>query len=130
VSRYRKIKGISYSIAHKFSTSVNNFAFMALQKQDHRFSINLFSGEITPAYFRKERNHILVGYCVENFQYLIDRFGLSDVKSAVILVDFIPPLNFCFENREPVEMNIRVDVVDDRGRLHRLLYREAVLVQG
>ncbi len=130
MSRYRKIKGISYSIAHKFSTSANHFAFMALHKSDCSLSIDLFSAEIKPLYYRKERNHILVGYCVDNFKCLINRFGLSDIQSAVMLVGFIPPLNFCAIGGESAQINLTIDVVDDRGRLHRLLYRESVLVQG
>lgn len=68
--RKKELNGIAASIAHKFASSAEHFAYLAAQHHCARVAIDLITGIIHPDLFNIDRNQHLVTLCAKNLRTL------------------------------------------------------------
>ncbi len=80
--RLKELNGIAASIAHKFASSAEHFAYLATLHECSEVEIDLRTQTITPALFDIERNRNLVQCCADNLWRLVQPESL--VKASLM----------------------------------------------
>ncbi len=85
----RELTGIARSIADKFSSSLQHYAWLARQHGINTVSVDLLTPRIFPEPFDIERNRILAAMCRQNLDELLKRLPPpAKVRSAELTAEF------------------------------------------
>lgn len=88
MSRYRKLRGFAYSIAHQFAHSAEHFAYMAIRDGVPIVSVDLLAGTISPASFEIYRNQNVVRRAQNTLKRIINDPVPVILRRSVLLADF------------------------------------------
>lgn len=114
----RELTGIARSIADKFSTSLQHYAWLAHHHGIETVTIDLLAPRISPEPFDIERNRILADMCRKNLNELLQRFPPpAKVVSAELTADFT--IQGSADGKQSEAMGpttVTVFLTDERGR--------------
>lgn len=88
MSRYRKLRGFAYSIAHQFAHSAEHFAYIAIRDDVPIVSIDLLAGTISPQSFEIYRNQNVVRRSQSTLKCVINYPLPVTLKRAILLAYF------------------------------------------
>ena len=114
----RDLKGIACSIAHKFASSLQHYAWLARHHGATVITVDLFTPHILPEPFDIERNRILAVMCRKNLDHLLKRLKPPiKVVSSVLTMEFDIQDHIDDGYSESVGLTtVTVVLTDERGK--------------